>query len=693
MGRHERGTVSCSLPRVRRLGVHTIAYHKDFLGWIPAGRKYVASRNSTRTITLEQLAQPDSEGYLMAEIPIGDSDTDFYTVETRLFAGYDDEIPDEAVVIHKVDTTLADRLAQVVDIDNNGDPNDAGAMWTPGEIFTDLANGIEVSVDAARSTSFQVTIAYTVCADSLSSTHQFFAGRGGSNGVGVRAPSGCSWAAVSNSSWLRITAGSSGSGPGRVSYAVTANPNPTARTGTLSIGGRTFTVTQAGVNDTLFEDDMENGTVGWSVDSPWALTTTASRSETRAWTDSPGGNYQNDLNVALWSPIIDLTEFTSATLTFWHRFDFASGDSGNVWVAGTEDGQNEHLQTFTGTRTTWQQASIDLSPFVGERIHLAFQLVSDAALTADGWYIDDVAVFSPDLVTPEPPEPPPPPQARLENPSLGSSQSGVGIISGWACEAQEIVIELAGSPVPAVYGTPRGDTRRVCGDSNNGFSLLVNWSDLGAGEHAIRALVDGVEFARTTVRVTTFGVDFLRGASGTFDLPNFPSSGATTVIQWEESQQNFVITDGQPGTGGGHSRVADLSAVLENPSLGSSQSGVGIISGWACEAGEIVIELDGSPVPAVYGTPRGDTRRVCGDSNNGFSLLVNWSDLGAGEHAIRALVDGVEFARTTVRVTTFGVDFLRGASGTFDLPNFPSSGATTVIQWEESLQNFVIIPY
>ena len=672
------------------LGVHTIAYHKDFLGWIPAGRKYVAPRNSTRTITLERLAQPGSEGYLMAEIPIGDSDTDFYTVEARLFAGYDDEIPDEAVVIHKVDTTLEDRLAQVVDVDNNGDPNDEGAMWTPGEIFTDLANGIEVSVDAARSTSFQVTIAYTVCADSLSSTHQFFAGRGGSSGVGVRAPSGCSWVAVSNSSWIRITAGSSGSGNGSVSYTVTANPSSSARTGTLSIGGWTFTVTQAGANDNLFEDDMENGTVGWSVNSPWALTTAASRSGTRAWTDSPGGNYQNDLNVTLWSPIIDLTEFTSATLTFWHQFDFASGDSGHVWVVGTEDGQSEHLQTFTGTRTTWQQASIDLSPFVGEPIRLGFQLVSDATDTADGWYIDDVAVFSSDFMTLEPP---PPPQARLENPALESSQSGIGIISGWACEAQEIIIELAGTPIQAAYGTPRGDTRRVCGDSNNGFSLLVNWSNLGAGEHTIRALVDGVEFARTTVRVTTFGVDFLRGVSGTFDLPNFPSAGATTVIQWEESQQNFVITAGQPGTGGGHSRVAGLSAVLENPSLGSSQSGIGIISGWACEAGEIVIELAGSPVPAAYGTPRGDTRRVCGDSNNGFSLLVNWSNLGAGEHTIRALVDGVEFARTTVRVTTFGVDFLRGVSGTFDLPNFPSAGATTVIQWEESLQNFVIIPY
>ena len=88
------------------------------------------------TIPLERLAQPGEEGYLMAQIPIRESPTDFYTAEARLFAGYDDGIPNEAIVIHKVDTTLVDRLAQVVDVDNNGDPNDEGAMWTVGEIFT-----------------------------------------------------------------------------------------------------------------------------------------------------------------------------------------------------------------------------------------------------------------------------------------------------------------------------------------------------------------------------------------------------------------------------------------------------------------------------------------------------------------------------------------------------------------------------
>ncbi len=667
---------------------HTIAYHKDFLGWIPPARKYVAAPNTTRTITLERLAQPGAEGYLMAQIPLGESDTDFYTVEARLFAGYDKGIPGEAVIIHKVDTTRGDRLAQVVDVDNNGGPNDDGAMWTVGETFTDLARGIQVSIDAKHATGFHVTIDYTdytICAEVLS-PRRLFGGHGGNASVIVRAPSSCSWAATSDSPWITITMGS-----GRVNYTVAENTSLNARTGTLTIAGRTFTVVQAGLNGNLFEDDMESGTGSWSAPL-WALTTAASRSGKHAWTDSPDGNYRaaNEW-FSLWSPLINLAEFSSATLTFWHRYDFASGDTGYVSVERPEQGwMEEHVHMFTGTNLTWQQISVDLSPFVGETIRIVFQLESDdASETADGWYIDDVAVYSTDFETAEPP---PSPQATLENPAPESFQSGIGIISGWACEAGEIIIELAGTPVQAAYGTPRGDTQPVCGDSNNGFSLLVNWNNLGPGEHAIRALADGVEFARTTVRVTTLGAEVLQGVSGTFPLQDFPYPGDTTLVQWSESQQNFVITDGQPSTGGGHNRVAGLQATLENPSLGSPQSGIGIMSGWACEAQEVVIELAGTPVPAAYGTPRDDTQGVCGDSNNGFSLLVNWNNLGPGEHAIRALADGVEFARTTVRVTTLGAEVLRGVSGTYPLPDFPHSGDTTTLRWEESLQNFVIIP-
>ena len=440
------GIGSCRFPDPEYgcVGVHTIAYHKDFLGWIPSSRKYVAPRNSTRTITLERLAQPGTEGYLMAQIPIGRSRTDFYTVEARLFAGYDDEIPDEAVVIHKVDTTRADRLAQVVDIDNNGNPNDEGAMWTVGETFTDLANGLQVSVDAEHATGFQVTIntdpaTFTTCINFLPYSRHTFGPSRNTASVQIKAARNCQWSAASNTEWIRVTSSGRGSGNGSVSYTVAANPSLDARTGTLTIGGWTFTVVQAGVDDGLFEDDMESGTNGWGAVSPWALTTTAAHSGTHSWTDSPDGNYENNLDTVVWSPVIDLTGLTSATLTFWHRFDFGSGDIGLVRLH-PQNGEWVDLRTFTGTNSTWRSMSLDLTPFIGQPIRLTFQLHTDATDTADGWYIDDVAVYSSDFVPPEPP------QARLENPAPASFQSGISVISGWACQAQEIVMELEWYP-------------------------------------------------------------------------------------------------------------------------------------------------------------------------------------------------------------------------------------------------------
>ncbi len=104
------------------------------------------------------------------------------------------------------------------------------------------------------------------------------------------------------------------------------------------------------------------------------------------------------------------------------------------------------------------------------------------------------------------------------------------------------------------------------------------------------------------------------------------------------------------------------------------------------------IELDGTPLQAAYGTVREDTRGACGDMDNSFSLLWNWNKLGPGEHTIRSLVDGVEFATTAVRVTTFGVEFLREVSGTFVISDFPHPGEETTLRWEQALQDFVIIP-
>ena len=98
----------------------------------------------------------------------------------------------------------------------------------------------------------------------------------------------------------------------------------------------------------------------------------------------------------------------------------------------------------------------------------------------------------------------------LENPGDGSSRSGVGIISGWVCEADEVMITIitaAGDTIiqEAAYGTERTDTaytpagEEICGDTDNGFGLLFNWNALKDGTHTIIADVDGQELDRATV--------------------------------------------------------------------------------------------------------------------------------------------------------------------------------------------------
>ena len=560
-------------------------------------------------------------------------------------------------------------------------------------------------------------------------------------------------------------------------------------------------------------------------------------------------------------------------------------------------------------------------------------------------------------------------RATLENPQPNSSQSGIGVISGWACNANRIEIIFNETDTwQAGYGTRRTDTQGVCGDTDNGFGLLFNWNLLGDGTHTVRALADGVEFGSATVTVTTLGQEMLRGVSEAVTVSGFPTAGNDIVLRWQESQQNFVISDvdgslpprmsiskmywtdaktiqranldgsqkeilvsgGSPygialdvaggkmyWTGwngqsetiqranldgsqretlissgdelyggialdvaggkmywrnyvfsreGGDPRVtieranldgsqrelvqggwpydialdvaggkmywtnlwlgtiqranldgsqretlvsgdelyggialdvaggkmywpgwngqsetiqranldgsqretlvsgdeladdlADNSAdialdvaggkiywtnlslgtiqranldgsqretlvsggspgsialstdgpasvpsggtsgspprVLENPKPGSFQSGIGVISGWVCDAGRIEIEFNNDTTnrwQAGYGTRRTDTQGICGDTNNGFGLLFNWNLLGNGTHTVRVLADGVEFANATVTVTTLGQEVLRGASKAVTLPDFPSVGTDSVLQWQEAQQNFVI---
>ena len=68
---------------------------------------------------------------------------------------------------------------------------------------------------------------------------------GGNGGpVSVTTQPSCTWTAVSTANWITITSGSSGTGNGSVRFTVESNNTGSNRTGTLTIAGQTFTVTQ-----------------------------------------------------------------------------------------------------------------------------------------------------------------------------------------------------------------------------------------------------------------------------------------------------------------------------------------------------------------------------------------------------------------------------------------------------------------
>jgi hypothetical protein len=85
------------------------------------------------------------------------------------------------------------------------------------------------------------------CTYGVAPTTQAVSSSASSNTVTVTSATGCLWTAVSNSTWITVTAGASGAGNGAVSYSVAANTATSQRSGSLTVAGQAVTVTQTGV--------------------------------------------------------------------------------------------------------------------------------------------------------------------------------------------------------------------------------------------------------------------------------------------------------------------------------------------------------------------------------------------------------------------------------------------------------------
>ena len=141
-------------------------------------------------------------------------------------------------------------------------------------------------------------------------------------------------------------------------------------------------------------------------------------------------------------------------------------------------------------------------------------------------------------------------QFSFENPAKDKAASGIGIFSGWVCDAETVQIEFEGGDVlDAAYGTSRADTEGVCGDTDNGFGLLYNFALLGTGSHTVKLLVDGEEVAQRTFGAVQLSkgsyVEFtdeeLESLTTSTTLTNFPKPGHSVSLSWSQAVQGFVI--------------------------------------------------------------------------------------------------------------------------------------------------------
>jgi hypothetical protein len=159
-------------------------------------------------------------------------------------------------------------------------------------------------------------------------------------------------------------------------------------------------------------DNLESGAPGWAVvpdpvygsDINWTLGTpdnglvTSAYSGTNAWGSDLDGNQNFFLASSyLYGPVIDLSGLTSATLTFYDACDFSQPyEDGLVYVSTNSSTLPDSLPTaadLTGAVDTWDQESVDLTPWAGQTVQVVFYYEGVAGVTTVyGWTIDDISI-------------------------------------------------------------------------------------------------------------------------------------------------------------------------------------------------------------------------------------------------------------------------------------------------------------
>lgn len=143
----------------------------------------------------------------------------------------------------------------------------------------------------------------------------------------------------------------------------------------------------------FFDDDGEGTPAGWTVQSPWALSTEAAASPTHAWSDSPGGIYGNNVNSSLTSPVFDLTGKSGVELVFRHIYALEAGwDYGHVEISTNGGSSWSEVVAYDGVSTaSWTLVTLRLAALDNAaQARFRFRITTDVNTQLDGWHVDDI---------------------------------------------------------------------------------------------------------------------------------------------------------------------------------------------------------------------------------------------------------------------------------------------------------------
>ena len=162
----------------------------------------------------------------------------------------------------------------------------------------------------------------------------------------------------------------------------------------------------------LFEDESDNYSDYWTIDSSWSETFEEYNSPQTSITDSPYSNYSNNaLETINLLNDINLSGYSYAEINFNAKWNIESGydyvqieisnDGGASWepqcgkytrkgIETQEDALNEPL--YDGNQDEWVNESILLTDYIDQEISIRFKLKSDGGLRRDGFYYDDFKI-------------------------------------------------------------------------------------------------------------------------------------------------------------------------------------------------------------------------------------------------------------------------------------------------------------